>query len=84
MHDRIEENRLLIDHAAGLGLLKPVPPSPPLSVKRPSTMQDGLWSRVSTYLTYDGWREPYYSDAPPWCYLGASATYLLRKPQGGR
>ena len=84
MQDRIEENRLLIEHAARLGLLKPVPPSAPLSAKRPPKIDNGLWTSVSTYLTYDGWREPYYSDTSPWCYLGASATYLLRKSRGGR
>ena len=76
---RVKDNQLLMDALVGWEVLKPVPPSPPLPVRRPGNTDGPMWTAIESYLTYDGWREPYYSDVPPFCYLGASAVYLLRK-----
>jgi 2-polyprenyl-3-methyl-5-hydroxy-6-metoxy-1,4-benzoquinol methylase len=80
--ERVEQNRALLDAWAAQGALKPVPAPPPLSAARPAGLDDRLWSALETYLTYDGWREPWYSDVPPVCHYGASAVYLLRKAGG--
>ena len=51
----------------------------PLRATRPAGLDGALWASLERYLTYDGWREPYYSDVPPVCAFGASAVYFLRK-----
>lgn len=76
--ERVEQNRLLIDAWVAQGALKPVPPSPPLPAQRPNGIDENLWPSLKEYLTYEGWREPWYSDIPPLCYFGASAVYFLR------
>ena len=78
--ERVEDNRGLVDAWVAQGALKPVPPPAPLAATRPEGLDDALWSALETYLTYDGWREPWYSDAAPVCHYGASAVYLLRAP----
>jgi 2-polyprenyl-3-methyl-5-hydroxy-6-metoxy-1,4-benzoquinol methylase len=80
--ERIEQNRWLLEAWVAQGALKPVPRPRPLPAARPAGLDDALWSALETYLTYDGWREPWYSDAPPVCHYGASAVYLLRKAGG--
>ena len=82
--ERVEQNRLLIDAWVAQGALKPVPQSPPLRARRPQGIDDGLWAGLEQYLTYDGWREPWYSDVSPVCYYGASAVYFFRKPEDAR
>jgi len=76
--ERAAQNGRLIDAWVALGALKPVPPSPPLPAARPDGVDDAMWAGLEEYLTYDGWREPWYSDAPPVCYHGASAIYFFR------
>jgi ubiquinone/menaquinone biosynthesis C-methylase UbiE len=80
--ERVEQNLLLIDAWVAQGALKPVPKTPPLPTRRPPGVDDGMWATLEQYLTYDGWREPWYSDVSPVCYYGASAIYFLRKPEG--
>lgn len=82
--ERVEQNRLLLDAWVAQGALKPVPQSPPLRARRPQGIADGLWAGLEHYLTYDGWREPWYSDVSPVCYYGASAIYFFRKPEDVR
>jgi len=82
--ERVEQNRLLVDAWVAQGALKPVPQSPPLRARRPQGIDDGLWAGLEQYLTYDGWREPWYSDVSPVCYYGASAVYFFRKPGDAR
>lgn len=76
--ERIEQNRSLIDAWVAHGALKPVPPSPPLRAVRPEGVDDAMWAGLHEYLTYDGWREPWYSDVAPVCCYGASAIYFFR------
>jgi len=76
---RITQNHALLDAWVAAGALKPVPRPAPLPATRPPGVSDALWASLERYLTYDGWREPYYSDVPPVCTLGASAVYFLRK-----
>lgn len=80
--ERVEQNQDLIDAWVAQGALKPVPAPRPLPAARPAGLDDKLWSALETYLTYDGWREPWYSDVPPVCHYGASAVYLLRQAGG--
>lgn len=75
---RAADNRLLLEHFEALGALRPVPPSRPLRCERPAGMADDLWERIELYLTYSGWRERWYADTPPLCFLGGSAAYFLR------
>lgn len=82
--ERVEQNRLLIDAWVAQGALKPVPKTAPLSATRPPGPDDTVWAALESYLTYDGWREPWYSDVPPVSYFGASAVYFLRKPETAR
>ena len=82
LSDRVEDNKLLVESYVEHGFLKPVPKSPPLNVSRPADMDDSTWAGLEQYLTYDGWREIYWSDVVPYCYQGAAVTYLLRKPTG--
>jgi len=77
--ERTEQNRALLDAWVAQGLLKPVPASPPLPAERPAGLDDETWRALEQYLTYDGWREPWYSDVAPVCHLGASAVYFFRK-----
>ena len=77
--DRVEQNRALLDAWVATGALKPVPRPAPLRGARPAGLDEALWASLERYLTYDGWREPYYSDVEPVCALGASAVYFLRK-----
>jgi SAM-dependent methyltransferase len=77
--ERVEQNRLLIDTWVAQGALKPVPSSPPLRAVRPEGVDDAVWAGLEEYLTYDGWREPWYSNVAPVRYYGASAIYFLRK-----
>jgi len=78
--ERLEQNRGLIDAWVAQNVLKPVPRPAPLRATRPDGLDDTVWSALVTYLTYDGWREPWYSDVAPVCHYGASAVYLLRAP----
>jgi hypothetical protein len=71
-----------VDGWVAQGALRPVPAPAPLRATRPAGLDDALWSALATYLTYDGWREPWYSDVPPVCHYGASAVYLLRSTGG--
>jgi 2-polyprenyl-3-methyl-5-hydroxy-6-metoxy-1,4-benzoquinol methylase len=80
--ERVEHNRALLDAWVAQGALKPVPAPRPLPAARPAGLDDTLWSALETYLTYDGWREPWYSDVPPVCHYGASAVYMLRQAGG--
>jgi hypothetical protein len=80
--ERVEQNRWLVDGWVAQGALRPVPAPAPLRATRPAGLDDALWSALATYLTYDGWREPWYSDVPPVCHYGASAVYLLRSTGG--
>jgi len=77
--ERAEQNRALIDAWLAQQALKPVPPSPPLRAVRPAGVDDAMWAGLEGYLTYTGWREPWYSDVAPVCYYGASAIYCFRK-----
>jgi SAM-dependent methyltransferase len=77
---RAAQNEELVQAWAAQGALKPVPRPRPLPATRPAGLDDALWSALQTYLTYDGWREPWYSDLAPVCHYGASAVYLLRGP----
>jgi 2-polyprenyl-3-methyl-5-hydroxy-6-metoxy-1,4-benzoquinol methylase len=77
--ERVEQNRWLVDAWVAQGALMPVPRPQLLPATRPAGLDDALWSALETYLSYDGWREPWYSDVPPVCHYGASAVYLLRK-----
>ena len=77
--ERVEQNRLLLDVWVAQGALKPVPSSPPLRAVRPEGVDDGMWAGLEEYLTYGGWREPWYSDVAPVCYYGASAIYFFHK-----
>ncbi|HBH04891.1 MAG: hypothetical protein A2X36_05065 [Elusimicrobia bacterium GWA2_69_24] len=79
IEERVAQNRVLVDAWVAQGWLKPVPVSPPLAVRRPAGLDDDVWRPLEQYLTHDGWREPWYADAPPLCYHGASAVYLYRK-----
>ena len=79
MEQRVSDNQLYIDYLAHTGVLRPVPPSPPLPVTRPDGIDDKLWEAIHSYLTYTGWREPYLTDVKPFCYYGASAVYFLRQ-----
>ena len=76
--ERVGQNQQLIDAWVARGALKPVPPSPPLRATRPDGVDGGMWAGMEEYLTYDGWREPWYSDVAPVCYYGASAIYFFR------
>ena len=77
--ERVEQNHALLDAGVAAGALKPVPRPAPLRATRPAGLDGALWASLERYLTYDGWREPYYSDVPPVCAFGASAVYFLRK-----
>lgn len=77
--ERVEQNHALIDAWVAAGALRPVPRPAPLPATRPAGLGDAVWASIERYLTYDGWREPYYSDVPPVRAFGASATYFLRK-----
>jgi len=77
--ERVEQNHALLDAWVAAGALKPVPRPAPLRATRPAGLDGALWASLERYLTYDGWREPYYSDVPPVCAFGASAVYFLRK-----
>jgi cyclopropane fatty-acyl-phospholipid synthase-like methyltransferase len=80
---RVDENRHLIDRWVAARLLMPVPPSAPLAATRPAGMDDETWRPLEQYLTYAGWREPWYSVTPPVSHMGASAIYFFRR-QGER
>jgi 2-polyprenyl-3-methyl-5-hydroxy-6-metoxy-1,4-benzoquinol methylase len=82
--ERVEQNRTLIDAWAAQGALKPVPGAAPLRATRPPEVDDGTWATLEQYLSYDGWREPWYSDASPVCYYGASAIYIFGRPEDAR
>jgi len=82
--ERAEQNRLMVDAWVTQGALKPVPGAAPLQATRPPGVDDGMWATLEQYLSYDGWREPWYSDVFPVCYYGASAIYFFRKPEDTR
>jgi SAM-dependent methyltransferase len=80
--ERVEQNRALLQSWVDAGRLKRVPVSPPLPATRPSGVNDDAWAALEPYLTYDGWREPWYADEAPVSHLGASAIYLFRRDRG--
>jgi 2-polyprenyl-3-methyl-5-hydroxy-6-metoxy-1,4-benzoquinol methylase len=82
--ERTEQNRTLIDAWVVQGALKPVPKPPALAARRPDGVDDGVWTTLEQYLTYDGWREPWYSDVSPVRDYGASAVYFFRKTGDAR
>jgi cyclopropane fatty-acyl-phospholipid synthase-like methyltransferase len=77
--ERVEQNRLLVDGWVAAGMLKRVPPSAPLRAVRPQGVDDATWKPLEQYLTYDGWREPWYADQAPVSHMGASAIYFFRR-----
>jgi len=79
LSERVAQNGRLLETWVGQGALKPVPVPAPLHAERPAGLDDELWKAIEQYLTYGGWREPYYSDVAPVCEYGASAVYFLRK-----
>jgi 2-polyprenyl-3-methyl-5-hydroxy-6-metoxy-1,4-benzoquinol methylase len=80
MRRRAEDNRLMVEYLKGAGMLRAVPPAAPLTAERPDDIPDELWEEMHRYLTYSGWREPYYCEVRPFSYYGASAVYFLRAP----
>lgn len=79
LSERAQQNRWLVDAWVALGMLKPIPACSRLPAMRPEGIDDATWASLEEYLTYDGWREPWYSDVPPVCHYGGSAVYFLRK-----
>jgi SAM-dependent methyltransferase len=77
--ERVEQNRVLLDGWVAAGTLKAVPLSPALPARRPAGLDDATWTPLEQYLTYDGWREPWYADEAPVSHLGASAIYFFRR-----
>jgi len=61
------------------GVLKSIERPIKIKVKRDKNIDSVLWEKIKRYLAEDIKSDPYYSDTPPFCYMGGEGIYLLKK-----
>jgi len=61
------------------GILKRIEKQVEINIKRTVTVDDALWQKMLRYLQEDITSDPYYSDVPPFCYMGGEGIYILEK-----
>jgi 2-polyprenyl-6-hydroxyphenyl methylase/3-demethylubiquinone-9 3-methyltransferase len=77
--DRIVEfNEEYLNWLKQQGILKLIERSVKINVERDENIDSVLWEKVKQYLDEDIKSDPYYSDTPPFCYMGGEGIYLLK------
>ncbi len=61
------------------GVLKSIKRSVKIKVERDENIDSVLWEKIERYLDENIKSDPYYSDTPPFCYMGGEGIYLLKK-----
>lgn len=78
--DRMAEfNEEYLNWLKQQGVLKSIKRSVKMKVERDKNIDSVLWEKIKRYLNEDIKSDPYYSNTPPFCYMGGEGIYLLKK-----